>query len=200
MVTTAIFDIGGVLITPSEKVTPLIISQILSIPVEVAVSEYNQAIAALRTGKNSVTDMVNRLNSRYQNGMTVTDLDHLYSKFYKQQAVINTEIMGYLKIIHERIVTVAFSNMIDIHVRCNRERQLFQYFHKVYLSSVTGWVKPDKSAFDHILNDLKVSPSDCIFVDDKQENVDVATGLGMVATLYDTPEKLCGFLEKQGVI
>ena len=199
-VTTIIFDIGGVLITPSEKITPFILSELFSLPLELAIQEYTQALPRLRTGSLAVSQMIEDLKKRHVPVKNISNLEQLYLELYQKQAVINEDVMRIIGILHETHTTVAFCNMIDLHVRCNEERQLFRHFRHVYLSSVTGLVKPEKAAFEHVLHDLGAPAASCVFIDDKKENIDAARSLGFVTYLYDTDFQLKGFLQKEGLL
>lgn len=199
-VTTIIFDIGGVLITPSEKITPFILSELFTIPLEHAIEEYQNALPRLRTGSLSVSMLMEDLKKRHILTKDTSMTEALYAALYEKQAVVNENVMAIIQALFERYTTVAFSNMIDLHVRCNRKRQLFQYFHKVYLSSETGLAKPDPAAFQNILLDMGVSADSCVFVDDKKENIEVATSLGFRTCHFDTELQLKGFLQKEGFL
>jgi len=199
-ITTIIFDIGGVLITPSEKITPFILSELFSLPLELAIQEYTIALPKLRTGSLTVSLMIEDLKKRHVPVKNVSKLEQLYLELYQKQALINEDVMKIIGILYEKYTTVAFTNMIDLHVRCNEERQLFRHFHHVYISSITGLVKPEKAAFEHVLHDLGAQAASCIFIDDKKENIDVARSLGFITYLYDTDFQLKGFLQKEGLL
>lgn len=199
-ITTIIFDIGGVLITPSEKITPFILSELFSLPLELAIQEYTQALPKLRTGTSTVSLMIEDLKKRHIPVKNISNLERLYLELYQKQAVVNEDVMKIIDILHERYTIVAFSNMIDLHVRCNQERQLFRHFHHVYLSSVTGLVKPEKTAFNHVLHGLGVLSSSCVFIDDKKENIDVADSMGFMTCHFDSDLQLKGFLQKEGFL
>lgn len=199
-ITTIIFDIGGVLITPSEKITPFILSELFSLPLDLAIQEYTKALPKLRVGQMTVSMMIEDLKKRHAPVENVSNLEQLYLELYQKQAVINEDVMKIIGILHEKYTTVAFSNMIDLHVRCNQERQLFRHFHHIYLSSVTGLVKPEKAAFEHVLHNLGINASSCVFIDDKNENIDIASLLGFKTYLCDTDFQLKGFLQKEGLL
>jgi epoxide hydrolase-like predicted phosphatase len=58
-------------------------------------------------------------------------------------------------------------------------------FEKVYYSWETGFVKPDKAAFEKVLSDTGLKAEECIYVDNQQNNVDTAKSLGMNTILFD---------------
>jgi glucose-1-phosphatase len=200
MFTTIICDIGGVLITSAEKVTPYILSQMYSIPVENALIQYKNALPNLQKGALSVESFASTIGSEYPPKMIIPDIKEVYLEYYQKQALINEEMLLLLEEVSKTYRLVAFSNMMDLHVRCNRNRGLFRNFHKVYISSETGMVKPDQVAFDFILEDLHVNARECIFIDDQQKNIDVALAVGMFTYLFDSTEKLFAFFQKNGVL
>lgn len=55
----------------------------------------------------------------------------------------------------------------------------------VYYSWQTGFVKSDPRAYQKILADFNVQPSEALFFDDSRENVAVAVGLGINAYLFE---------------
>ncbi len=50
-----------------------------------------------------------------------------------------------------------------------------------FASHLMGKVKPDKEAFQHVLDATRFAPSEILFLDDNRSNVDAATELGINA-------------------
>ena len=63
-------------------------------------------------------------------------------------------------------------------------------FDKIYCSNVIGFTKPSVEYYRYILNDLNENPSNIIFYDDRQENIESAKSLGINSYLYNTDLKL----------
>ncbi|MFH1769245.1 MAG: HAD-IA family hydrolase [Parcubacteria group bacterium] len=63
-------------------------------------------------------------------------------------------------------------------------------FDKVYFSNEIGYTKMEGASFKKILEDYDFEAEDVLFIDDKQKFIDVASGLGIKAFLYESPEKL----------
>lgn len=57
-------------------------------------------------------------------------------------------------------------------------------FDDVVLSVDTGLTKPDETMFELACQRLGVEPKECLFVDDKQSNVDAANRVGLKGLLY----------------
>lgn len=72
-------------------------------------------------------------------------------------------------------------------------------FSKVYYSWQTGFIKPDRRAYQLVLEENNLRPEECLYFDDSQTNVDVATALGIESYLFvgsaDVKQKLSEILE-----
>lgn len=64
--------------------------------------------------------------------------------------------------------------------------ELEKIFDKIYYSWESGFVKPDKRAYEYLLTENNLQAEDCFYFDNSQENVDVAKELGMRAYLYES--------------
>ncbi|MBD0669573.1 HAD family hydrolase [Streptomyces sp. CBMA156] len=61
---------------------------------------------------------------------------------------------------------------------------------EVVNSSLVGSAKPDRRIYEIAAERAGASPERCLFVDDRQENVDAAVALGMTGVRYRGPEDL----------
>jgi putative hydrolase of the HAD superfamily len=61
------------------------------------------------------------------------------------------------------------------------EMKLGAAFDTHFVSHLTGRIKPDAAAFEHVVEALGCSPASVLFLDDNLLNVDAAKGLGMQA-------------------
>lgn len=61
---------------------------------------------------------------------------------------------------------------------------LDELFIKVYYSWQTGFIKPDPMAYKNLLEENKLKPEECIYFDDSEKNVEVASSLGVKAFLF----------------
>lgn len=59
---------------------------------------------------------------------------------------------------------------------------------KAYFSWETGLVKPNVEAWKLVLSDFSLEPSDCIYFDDQQKNLDAAESLGIQSFMFKSPE------------
>jgi HAD superfamily hydrolase (TIGR01509 family) len=79
-----------------------------------------------------------------------------------------------------RLASLSNTNGIHWH-RCLYELELATVFHYHFPSHETGRLKPDRTAFEHVIEYTGCTPERILFVDDNQLNVDSAAATGMVA-------------------
>ena len=90
----------------------------------------------------------------------------------------------------ERARVACFSNTNALHVaRQWKEFGIYELFDGVYLSNEMGMVKPDREAFDFVVERLGVRPEQVLFLDDNQINVDGAHDAGLLAEKAVGPEQ-----------
>lgn len=89
-----------------------------------------------------------------------------------------------------KIRTAVLSNTIPPHMEIIRARGWYDYFDQVFLSPEIGLRKPDKRAYEYVLEQLKVKGEECVYVDDLEENLVPAGELGMKTILAVEPEQV----------
>jgi hypothetical protein len=62
--------------------------------------------------------------------------------------------------------------------------QELSIFDKIIISGTLGVIKPQKRIFEHMLTTCGLKPGDCIFIDDQQENIEMAESLGIQGILF----------------
>lgn len=64
-------------------------------------------------------------------------------------------------------------------------RDLLSQFDGLVFSGVVGLVKPNADIFEYLLNTYHLAPSECIFIDDRMENIDGCQRCGIEGYLFD---------------
>jgi putative hydrolase of the HAD superfamily len=77
--------------------------------------------------------------------------------------------------------------------------QLITIFDAFFSSCYLGVRKPDRRIYQVALDILQRDPEDCLFIDDRVENVAAAASLGIHAIRYEGSEKLNEALEGLGI-
>lgn len=77
--------------------------------------------------------------------------------------------------------------------------QLTDIFGAFFSSCYVGLRKPDRKIYQVALDVLRRDPEDCVFIDDRSENIAAAVSLGIHGILYEGSEPLTERLEELGV-
>ena len=91
------------------------------------------------------------------------------------------ELLGELKSAGYEIH--ALSNYSSWYELIDESLKLSRYLRWTFVSCLTGVRKPDRQAFLGAAATLDVDPAECLFIDDRHENVDAARDVGMHAIL-----------------
>ncbi len=77
------------------------------------------------------------------------------------------------------------SNTNPIHWnQVRKATSAFEAFAQTFLSFETGYFKPDRAAFEQVIEHFGCRPTEIRFIDDVQANVDAARALGIDAHCY----------------
>jgi len=60
---------------------------------------------------------------------------------------------------------------------------LFSFFDDIVISEMTPYEKPDSQIFTYLCNQYNVKPENCIFIDDKQDNLNGAQRASITKTI-----------------
>jgi len=92
------------------------------------------------------------------------------------------------------------SNTSEWHFQNEIQRNaLFPLFDAVSVSFLVKARKPSELIYAHMLNQLAIEASACIYIDDIAEYAEAAQRLGMVGIHYTSHESLLHSLERYGV-
>ena len=113
---------------------------------------------------------------------------------------INQEMTEWLARIHSGgIKTAILSNMqtdMAAHVRKNFA-WLSHVDHQIFSCEVRA-IKPDPAIYHHSLSMVKTAPSETLFVDDREENIQAARAAGIHGILFESVAQLRKDLQKLG--
>ncbi|KKQ99959.1 MAG: HAD-superfamily hydrolase [Microgenomates group bacterium GW2011_GWB1_40_9] len=195
MITTLIFDIGSVLLKHKTIITPQLLADTFNIPLSVAEKEYAKIRDDWRIGKIHYEQVFKLLKSKYNIDFSIEDLKEQYIKKYAQIAIIDEQMVEIVKQLSSRYSVVALTNTIDIHSDFNYERELYTIFRKAYISNQTGHKKPDKEAFQDVLDDIHVTPQECLLIDDRKDNIQTAKEMHFNTYTFLSLEKFRQFIK-----
>ncbi len=79
------------------------------------------------------------------------------------------------------------------------DKKVFALFEKIYLSHREAKKKPDQEAYLNVLEENNLLAEECVFIDNKQQNIETAQILGINSVLYKNSKQLKIELKKIGL-
>ena len=85
---------------------------------------------------------------------------------------------------------VVFSNIDEEKAKLLKKYGYYYIFDEVILSCEIGYYKPDPKAYDILLKKIRVPPSCCIFIDDREINIKAAKKKGITGITFKSFDDL----------
>lgn len=179
-----IIDYGGVIIKLGKRQTkmPMILSKQLKITEDAAKILWYNNRHQLITGKESLESFGKKLHINSAE-RRIKFAEQIRKNYLPKKNQVNWDLLRYLKSLSAKYKIYGFSNTIAVTPN-KLQLDLDHYFIKVFKSYAEGHVKPDRAAFLNILRKIKAQPSECVLIDDTDENIAMAEILGMEAIKY----------------
>ena len=74
-------------------------------------------------------------------------------------------------------------------------------FDGLVISGEVGMVKPNENVYRYLLDKYRLDPAECLFVDDRADNIEAGEKLGIKGYLFDgDSKKLREYLRTKGMI
>ncbi len=126
----------------------------------------------------------------------ITELQEIWNSSYKP-------IKGMKELVSElrkNYKVVAFSGNIKERIEyLNEKYKLNEDFDGFVLSFDFGLDKKEKEFYRILLEKVKCEPEECLFIDDRQDFLNIAKSLGIKTILFKNAEQLKSDLRKFGV-
>ena len=177
MIKLVIFDIWNTLTYNPTKLKEEIL-KVLPLSPDYVQSKLNK----LNLGGISDEDFFNQLTD---NKEIIDDLLIKWKKINKEVRIFEdvTDVLNELK---KDKKLALLSNSTSNTLNILKEKNLFNFFDKIYLSCDYGITKPDIGFFKIIIKDFNLNPKECIMVGDKvKEDLVPAKKLGIITVLVD---------------
>ena len=175
MIKAIIFDCFGVLVT--DSLDAIINSNELS---EIQRDEIKSYVTAANKGSISVaeyrSEVANILNMEHK------DLNSAI----KYGEIKDENLLEYIRELKKEYKIGLLSNVTSLDSLKSRfaENELEDNFDVVVASGQIGYAKPEAEAYEITVDKLGVYLSECVRIDDREEYVNAAVGIGMKGIVY----------------
>jgi glucose-1-phosphatase len=186
-----IFDLGGVIIEIHYKATIEAFKKLGFNDFENIYSmiKGTHLFDMLETGKIPPQAFRNELR-KFDNRLSDPNIDKAWNTMIGEMPSAHLPLLRNLRKTYK---TYILSNTNTIHIAyftAYLERRfgynpLSDMFDKVYFSHEIGERKPDRQAYEAVLNDAGLKPNETLFIDDLQMNIEGAKKVGLLAYHLD---------------
>jgi putative hydrolase of the HAD superfamily len=190
MIKAVIFDYGNVISQASNTRTLQDIADAYGVPKDEVGKYIGTHIGDFRKGKMTEDEFWENLSFDLGKPVPQNKYD-LWRNDFRKKLEVSEEMLAFVRYLKSRGIRVAVvSNNIAPYVEVIKKQNGYKDFDVVINSCEVGCSKPDEEIYRLALNKLNMQSRQVLFVDDKQENVDTATKLGMETVLVTDTAKL----------
>ncbi len=191
-----IFDIGNVLVDFDFKKLLCQIAEDSGLPVEPPTERDLEMHHAVEEGVISDQEFVDYLNEAKGLAWTVDTLIGVWQKMF---TVNPAGRKLFLDSIARGLPVYTLSNIAEHHIEAI-ERNWPGFFDGatgLFLSYEIGVRKPDAKIYSHLLENLGIEGKQCLFLDDRADNVEAACAAGIQAHQFipENHEAICNEVE-----
>jgi putative hydrolase of the HAD superfamily len=186
MISTVIFDVGGVLIRTEDRRPRQELEQQLGLsPGQAELLVFNSDMGrAAQLGEISSAELWEWVRQQLQ--LDEAGLRHFQSQFWAGDR-LNTELLALVRALRPRYRTAIISNFMDDLPRLMTEvYPMADAFEEVVISAAEGVMKPDPEIFERALRRLDCAAAETVFIDDFPHNLAGARAVG-IRTIHYTP-------------
>lgn len=191
-----IFDIGGVIINETNDKIFESMESFTGISKSLLINEKNDERSKVSSGESNLLKMYEKIVKKFGISKSPRELLSKHLALYKEYALPRKNVIELIRELKKSYKIVCLTNTEREIADYNKGKGLFKIFDKSYISCYTGLIKPEKGAYIKILKDLKITPEEALFIDDRKEYVEEAKILGIKTILGINSEQIGRELKK----
>lgn len=200
MIKAIVFDLGGVVTNYSHQRFYHELAKCLKVNPNVLLPTLKSILKPFNRGEMDEDEFWRRLVENLQIELPANHKGFIRYE-YEKDAKINKGIVKIIESLKKSDFKIALiSDTIKSHALRTKEWGWFKYFDVVMLSCDVGLIKNNGKIFNLTLSKLGLKGNECIYIDDKKENLIPAKKVGMKVILYTSSQELKKDLKKLGAL
>lgn len=184
-----IFDLGGVIVDIDDSIASKCLKDSGIENFDQLFNRENDYCLAYETGKISADEFIDLASeaaiSKLNKSQKKKIIKTAWLKIVVDVPLFQISLLSELSKDHQLHVlsnnNILHKNKIEKICRQKYDIDFFSLFDTVHLSYETGYLKPDPMAFSSLLRDIDCEAAECVFYDDRDENIAIAKQLGFEA-------------------
>ncbi|WP_343700612.1 HAD family phosphatase [Chitinophaga sp.] len=198
-----IFDLGGVLLNINYQLTNKAFTDLGVKNFTELYSQFhaNALFENLETGRVSDEDFVAQLRPHIPGHVTDQQVLDAWNAMLLDFPLARLQLLQQLRL-HYNLYLLSNTNAIhlrEVNKILEQSRgipSLAAFFDKSYYSHLIGFRKPEKEAYQVILDENNLRPEETLFIDDTLPNVDAASHLGIQVIHLQAPKTVLDIFRK----
>ena len=194
-----LFDLGGVLVeTRGEQVVRDWVKDPDQAERVRSTWLTSSSLRAFESGRLSVNDFADAFTRELDLSV---GRDLFVRVFTSIPGRLYPEVPALLDRLRDRYTLASLSNTNPLHwPRVSEEMGVEELLHHHFPSHLTGKMKPDREAFEQVVEHFACDPTTILFLDDQEINVTEARAVGMDAVVARGPKALQNVLEDRNLL
>jgi len=177
------FDWGGVFTEGTfDSSATRAIARLAGVEAATLEPAYLELMADFEEGAFDLHGFHRRLSAR----LAVEMEEEAFRRAFLGAVVRREPMVALLRSIPERYVVGMLSNNVPVLCDLVRDSPEMDRVERFVFSNEIGVRKPDARAFDALTRALGVPPSDTVFIDDSERNIEACRALGFTGLLVDS--------------
>ena len=201
LINTIVFDVGNVIVRyvpqdvldgtlPNSSYQELIKDHFLLTPIW---DELDRGSITLDDAFQKVEPLIPDHPNLYSEMATLVD----QFVYYLPLITDTKRIMKYLRSHYPIYLLSNFQS-----VPFSKLRELFPFLYEVngcVVSAHIKMMKPDAEIYEYFLNKFSLNAENCLFIDDRQENIEGCKSIGMDGIVFESPDQLIEELKNRDI-
>ena len=183
MIKNIIFDIGHVILnfniskvlsffTNNSEEQKFILNNIINSPEWIQYGLIDTGYIVREDAIKIVQDRTNHIND---------DLIYRFWTHYSDYASVNKDVLNLIKKLKNNGYNIYLLSNIDSHIyEFIKPSGLFDIVDGYVLSYIEHMIKPFESIYNTLLNRYNLNSNECLFIDDKEDNIKTGNRLGIL--------------------
>lgn len=182
------FDLGGVLVNVDASSSLARLGELKGWTLDETVfhwSFFEPVTLAYDAGNLNTVDYLEQFNDYFK--LPLEQAVELFTDIFS----LNLDTMRIAERLRSNYLLGIISNTNPLHFyRIMSDFYELHIFQEPVTSYYVKSLKPDRKIYTEACRRFGLSPEECVFIDDRPENIQAAQELGMYGILYESPMKL----------
>lgn len=154
--------------------------------------QYNHILSEKIENLEQEYDMFVRYYSRILTNIDINIIKEIsYDRTYNDDKYkLYSDVLETLKDLKQNYKLILLSDNWPSVLPYMKNNNIYNLFDKVYVSSIYGEEKKDKTFFNYPIKDFNIKPHEAIFIDDNENLLDIAKEKGLDVLLMDRDKKI----------